>query len=65
MVDVRRAEAALARMSAAAEGIVPLIARAQRALVVIQSSLQTLRLPEAMLALRTASAAVQLLFSGR
>jgi len=65
LMDADRAEMSLARINNAFEQMPVFIERARHAIDSIRASLEALRLPEAMLALRTARAAVRLLFSGR
>ncbi len=65
IADVPRTEANLARIAAVSDAVDPLVARARTAVETIRASLDAMRLPEAMLALRAARAAVRLLGSGR
>jgi hypothetical protein len=65
LVDAQRVERNLARINNFANGIQPLIERSFAALGSLNAALTEMRLPEAMLALRTARAAVRLLISGR
>ncbi|HVA26589.1 MAG TPA: hypothetical protein VNF68_00305 [Candidatus Baltobacteraceae bacterium] len=65
VADVSRTEANLARITAVIDAVDPLAARARAAVGSIRASLDAMRLPEAMLALRAARAAVRLLVSGR
>lgn len=65
LVDAQRLESNLARMSNFANGVEALVARSRCAVNDITASLAEFRLPEAVLAVRTARAAVRLLLSGR
>lgn len=65
LVDAKRVHAIVARLSAADVALAQLLDRAKAAVASIGASLEDLRLPQAMLALRAAGAAVRLLFSGR
>jgi hypothetical protein len=65
LVDAQRLEFNLARITHLIDGTEPLVERSLAAIGAINASLAEFRLPEAMLALRAARAAVRLLFSGR
>jgi hypothetical protein len=65
IVNSARLEANLASINQLSAGIEALVERARTALTSISVSLEELRLPQAMLALRAARAAVRLLISGR
>lgn len=59
------AQAYALRLNADLEEMAPLLARAKKALDSINDAVAEMRMPQAVFALRTASAALRLLFSGR
>jgi hypothetical protein len=65
LIDVERAQADVNRLAAAADTATLLLSRARAAIEELNEGLTQLRLPQAMLALRTAGAAIRLLFNGR
>lgn len=65
LVDAKRLEMNIARITGLVDGVEPFVDRSRVAIASINAALGELRLPEAMLAVRTASATVRLLFSGR
>jgi hypothetical protein len=65
LVNAQRLQSNLVRITSLIDGIKPLGERSLGALGEINAALAELRLPQAALALRTAGAAVRLLFSGR
>ncbi len=64
-LDLPSASRNAARVSGAISGMPLLVQRANVAVASMNRSMQELKLPEAMTALRAAAAAVKLLFSGR
>jgi hypothetical protein len=64
-LDLPSANRNVARASAAIAAMQPLATRASVAVASMNQSIQDLKLPEAMAALRAAATAVKLLFSGR